>query len=164
MPIRNAAKAIILDHGRILVNRNQNTLGDMCYGLQNGDVYYDLPGGGQNQYETLEDAVRRECLEETGHVVRVERLCAIFEEISHNERFRAQYEQYAHKVHFVFLCRLTGERGALSAEMDLDMLGSEWIRVEDIKGIPLYPERIRGNLDALLRSEQPVYLGSELYQ
>jgi len=48
MGIRNAAKAIIISKGRILINKNQNSVGDMCYGLPNGAIYYDLPGGGQN--------------------------------------------------------------------------------------------------------------------
>ena len=38
MGIRNAAKAIIIDNGRILINKNQNSLGDMCYGLPNGAI------------------------------------------------------------------------------------------------------------------------------
>jgi len=164
MPIRNAAKAIILDNGRILVNRNQNSVGDMCYGLKNGDIYFDLPGGGQNQYETIEDALKRECIEETGYAVRIVRLCAIYEEISLNERFRAEYEQYAHKMHFVFRCHLTGETGPLSEEKDLDMLGSEWVPVEDVKELPLYPLRIRDHIDALLCAEAPMYLGSEFVE
>ena len=66
-------KQIIIDNGRMLINKNRNSLGDMCYGLPNGAIYYDLPGGGQNQYETLEEAVKRECLEESGYTVVVDR-------------------------------------------------------------------------------------------
>jgi ADP-ribose pyrophosphatase YjhB (NUDIX family) len=47
MAIRNAAKAIILHNDKILVNR--------CI-TENNEVYFDLPGGGQNQFETMEDA------------------------------------------------------------------------------------------------------------
>ena len=81
MGIRNAARAIIVNDGKILLNKNQNSLGDMCFGISKGAVYYDLPGGGQNQYETLEEAVIRECLEETGYITAVERLAAVYEEI-----------------------------------------------------------------------------------
>jgi len=59
--------------------------------MSGGETYYDFPGGGQNQYETLEEAVRRECLEETGYTVVVDRLAGIFEEICTDERFRAEY-------------------------------------------------------------------------
>ncbi|MDF2802172.1 MAG: hydrolase [Anaerocolumna sp.] len=45
MAIRNAAKAIILHNDSILINR--------CI-TKNGEVYFELPGGGQNQFETME--------------------------------------------------------------------------------------------------------------
>ena len=161
MGIRNAAKAVIIDRGRILVNKNLNSLGDMCYGLPNGAIYYDLPGGGQNQYETLEEAVTRECLEETGHTVIVDRLAAIYEEISMNEKFRAEYEGYAHKVHFVFLCHLAGEPMRPLAEKDLDMLESVWVNIADVGKLPLYPLIINARLMSIVESDTVLYLGSE---
>ena len=72
MGIRNDAKAIILDGNRILLNK--------CHAPQMGD-YFSLPGGGQNQYETMEEAVVRECLEETGYTVVPEAFVALYEEI-----------------------------------------------------------------------------------
>ncbi len=71
MGIRNSAKAVIIDKGQVLVNKHINTLGEMYYGLPDGAEYYDLPGGGQHQYETLEQAVTRECLEETATPLRL---------------------------------------------------------------------------------------------
>jgi len=161
MGIRNAAKAIIVDNGKMLVNKNQNTLGDMCYGLPNGAVYYDLPGGGQNQYETLEEAVKRECLEESGYTIIVDRLAAIYEEISMNEKFRAEYEEYAHKVHFVFLCHLADEPMRPLAEKDLDMLESVWVNIDDVGKLPLYPLIINARLMSIVESDSILYLGSE---
>ncbi len=161
MGIRNAAKAIIVHDGKILLNKNLNSMGDMCYGLPNGAVYYDLPGGGQNQYETLEEAVIRECLEETGYTASVDRLLAIYEEISTNSNLRIQYKRYAHKIFFVFLCRLTDAPPAPATEKDMDMLQPEWISLRDIKSIPLYPQIIHANLERLLDAPGPVYLGSE---
>ena len=161
MGIRNAAKAIIIDNGKMLVNKNQNTLGDMCYGLPNGAVYYDLPGGGQNQYETLEEAVKRECLEETGYTVIVDKLAAIYEEISMNGRLRAEYEEYAHKVHFIFLCHLTDEPIRPLAEKDLDMLESIWVNIDGMCNIPLYPQIINARLTSIVEADSIIYLGSE---
>ena len=161
MGIRNAAKALIINDGKILINKNQNSVGDMCYGLPNGAIYYDLPGGGQNQYETLEEAVKRECLEESGYTVAVDRLAAIYEEISLHEKFRIKYEQYAHKVHFLFICHLTNEPIKLLAEKDLDMLESLWVDIAEMKNIPLYPQIINANLERILKSENVLYLGSE---
>ena len=161
MGIRNAAKAIIVDNGKMLVNKNQNTLGDMCYGLPNGAVYYDLPGGGQNQYETLEEAVKRECLEESGYTIIVDRLAAIYKEISMNGKFRAEYEEYAHKVHFVFLCHLADEPMRPLAEKDLDMLESVWVNIDDVGKLPLYPLIINARLMSIVESDSILYLGSE---
>lgn len=161
MAIRNAAKAIIVNNGKILVNRNRNTLGDMCYGLPEGAVYYDLPGGGQNQYETLEEAVRRECLEETGYTVTVNRLAALYEEISTNERFRAEYARYAHKIHFIFVCGITGEKANPPTEKDLDMLEAEWVDIGTIQDLPLYPEAVRTNMPLILESNNMLFLGSQ---
>ena len=161
MGIRNSAKALIIDNGKILVNKNQSSLGDVCPELPNGTIYHDLPGGGQNQYETLEEAVKRECLEETGYTVAVDRLAAIYEEISINEGFRAKYEPYAHKVHFLFVCRLVDESVKPVGEKDLDMLESEWVSIEDMRSILLYPKIIHVNLERVLASECVLYLGYE---
>ena len=160
MGIRNAAKAILLHEGKMLVNKNRNSLGDMCYGLENGTVYYDLPGGGQNQYETLEEAVRRECMEETGYTVEVERLGAICEEISLSEGLRARYEQYAHKVNFLFVCRLADAPRKAVTAADLDMLEAEWVPVEKVKDLLIYPEAIRTRLKDILSAETPLFFGS----
>ena len=53
MSIRSTVKAIIINDNKVLLNR--------CFDENNG-YYYSLPGGGQNQYETLHDAIIRECL------------------------------------------------------------------------------------------------------
>ena len=161
MGIRNAAKALIINSGKILINKNQNSVGDMCYGLPNGAIYYDLPGGGQNQYETLEEAVKRECLEESGYTVAVDRLAAIYEEISMHEKFRIEYEQYAHKVHFLFVCHLIDEPIKSLAKKDLEMLESVWVDIADMKNIPLYPQIINTNLEKIIESENVLYLGSD---
>jgi len=161
MGIRNAAKALIINNGKILVNKNRSSIGDCYPDLPNGMIYYDLPGGGQNQYETLEEAVKRECLEETGYYIAIDRLAAIYEEISINEKFRARFERYAHKVHFLFVCYLTGDSTKPMAEKDLDMLESQWLDVEEIKNIPLYPYIIKLNFEMVLNSRHTLYLGSE---
>ena len=60
MGIRSTAKAIIVQNGKILLNK--------CVDEKNGD-YYTLPGGGQNTFESLSETLVRECLEETGYSV-----------------------------------------------------------------------------------------------
>lgn len=81
MMIRCSAKAIILHNGEILVNR--------CREEKTGEIYYDLPGGGQHPFETMEEAVVREVLEETGYAVETGRFAAVAEEIYEDEELQA---------------------------------------------------------------------------
>ncbi|MCL2774720.1 MAG: NUDIX domain-containing protein [Oscillospiraceae bacterium] len=163
MGIRNSAKALIIDKigSKILFNKSQNSIADMWDEYPDGMIYYDLPGGGQHQYETLKEAVRRECLEELGITVDVGRLAAIYEEIDMNEEFRKEYEEYAHKIFFVFICAVSGEPVRPATEQDFDMIGSEWIEIENINNIAIYPEIIKSNLDLILKTENTLYLGSK---
>lgn len=98
--IRSTAKAIVLHEGRVLLNRAADAY--------RGD-FYALPGGGQHRFETLEDAVVRECLEETGYRVRPLRLAAVCEEIWRSPAFRAAHPEYAHRMLHIFLCALAGD-------------------------------------------------------
>jgi 8-oxo-dGTP pyrophosphatase MutT (NUDIX family) len=162
MAIRNAAKAIILHKGKILLNRNQNTFKDGLWGLPLGAVMYDLPGGGQNQFETLEEAVVRECLEETGYVVKIDRLGGIFEEISASEEYRIKYKNYAHKVHFIFVCSLTDKVAQSPTEKDFGAVELEWVDIDKLDEIILLPRAVHANLQRILDGNGIVYLGSEL--
>ena len=50
MPVRNSAKAIVVNDGKILVNRCISKFGE----------YYALPGGGQHTGEMLNETVINE--------------------------------------------------------------------------------------------------------
>lgn len=65
--MRSEVKAILLCGGRVLLGR--------CHTRQ-GQLYYTLPGGGQEPFEPMEKALEREVLEETGLHIRVGRLAA----------------------------------------------------------------------------------------
>lgn len=161
MAIRNAARAIIIKDGKVLVNKSVVTIEGLFWNLPKGAICYDLPGGGQNQYESLAEAVVRECLEETGYVVQIERLAAVFEEMCMNDGFRAAYENYAHKIHFVFICHPTDAPWVEPSERDVDMVGSVWVDLHEVKDLALYPTVLRGHWDEMLTGDRPVYLGCE---
>ena len=101
--IRNSAKALILKDGKLLLNSHLTST---------GELYYDLPGGGQNPYETMEEAVVREVREETGLRVEPVRFAALCEEIFTNEDMRRRFPQYCHRCMHIFL-ELQRERQAL---------------------------------------------------
>lgn len=95
--IRCTAKAIVVRDGCILLNRCRK---------RDGSVYYDLPGGGQHVYESMEQAVVREVLEETGYAVKNLRFAALAEEIYTDDALRQKYPDYTHRVMHIFLAEV----------------------------------------------------------
>jgi len=151
MPIRNAAKALIYENGKVLLNSHRT---------EEGAVYYDLPGGGQHLYETMEEAVVREVLEETGILVEPIRFQAIAEEIWDNPVMREQAPEYCHRMLHIFLVHpLPGGRGEKS-EPDYQQTGSVWVTPEEADSLAIVPVQIRGRMREVLESPAPIYLGS----
>ena len=103
MPIRNSVKAVLLRDGKILCNR--------CAG-ESGAEYYALPGGGQRPFESMEEALAREVLEETGLTARAGRLLAVAEEIDCRAKAR-DFPEYAHRIQHIFLAEPAGEGEAV---------------------------------------------------
>lgn len=66
---------------------------------------WEFPGGQVEEGESLPQALEREMLEETGYVVQVDKLAAVYSNLSHGP-----------KVIFDFLCRLAGGEAKTSAE------------------------------------------------
>ncbi len=149
MPVRNSAKAIVVDEGRILLNRCTSRFGE----------YYALPGGGQNTGETLTDAVTRELLEETGYRVTPMRLAGVYERVS--ERPGDNDEQLCHKIYFIFLCRLLSGEAQRPTEHDRFQIGLEWVNIKDIPTSNLFPHAIRDNIQPMLSFGETIYIGSE---
>jgi len=155
MCIRSAAKAIIINKDKVLLNK--------CYDEHNGE-YYSLPGGGQHTYETLHEAVIRECLEETGYNIKPKRFVALCEEICENTKARELFPQYAHKMYHIFLCELVDDIAVKPIEIDEMQISSEWIDIEYLDKIHLLPNMLNENIVKMIRSETPMFLGSERIQ
>src|SRR3954470_12916953 len=94
-PIRNGAKAIIIDDGKLLTIKLEDSKG----------YWYALPGGGQEPGEPLHAALRRECLEEIGAEIVVADLRFVRDYIGHNHEF-AFSDAEAHQVEMMFICHL----------------------------------------------------------
>jgi len=149
--VRSTVKAIILHQGSVLLNR--------CRDEKNGE-YYSLPGGGQEQYETMAEATRRECLEETGYSIEPVRFAALMEEICLDPFIRETYPQYAHKMLHIFLCRLTSKERVEPTETDDLQIAIEWVPVEEISQRNLLPLQVKEHFAELMEGEHPLYLGS----
>lgn len=152
MSIRSTAKAVILNNDKLLLNK--------CHDEENGD-YYSLPGGGQNEYETLSDAVVRECLEETGYSVTPVWFAALCEEICDDTDFRENRPEYSHKMYHIFVCKLLGEKAGIPTETDEVQTGIEWLDVGSLGNIRLLPKAVGENILRMINGENPLFLGSE---
>jgi 8-oxo-dGTP pyrophosphatase MutT (NUDIX family) len=128
-PIRNSAKALIVEAGRLLTTRNRDLFGD----------FYLLPGGGQQHGETLDQALKRECLEETGAEIEVGNLALIREYLSANHQF-AEFDKTIHQVEFMFVCKLNTPVLTHSiTEADSMQTGVEWLEISRLHEFRLYP-------------------------
>lgn len=153
MSIRSTVKAVIIVDKKILLNR----CNDPVYG-----EYYSLPGGGQNQYESFYEAVKRECLEETGYSVRPVRFAALCETIFMNEEQRENDPNYTHRIYHVFLCELCSEDRVVPSEKDSMQVSCEWVDIDSIsKETRLFPKAVCDNIDIILNSSTPIYLGTD---
>lgn len=157
-PIRNSAKAVIIQNGKILLTKNVDQEG----------FFYLLPGGGVEKGETLHQALKRECLEEIGVEVVPQDLIFLREYIGkHHEH--AATDADVHQVEFMFLssfvqeAELTPLAGTDSlyngSNPDDHQVGVEWVDLEKLHEIRLYPKVLKKHLLIdNLRSNQ-TYLG-----
>lgn len=119
--------------------------------------YFNLPGGGVKESETLYDALRREVLEETGaHIETIGRQIATweYEPLRLNNRYGK-----AHKVGLVFVCTLRqGNEPHLAKMPDNHQIGVRWLPYDQLSQINLHPMIGRALQDALARQDSaPFY-------
>ncbi|MEG0985677.1 MAG: NUDIX domain-containing protein [Clostridia bacterium] len=146
MAIRNSAKALVIKDGKILLNRCRSRYG----------AYYALPGGGQKVGETLEEAIRRELLEETGVSVMPQRMAGVYEQVTQRRDGVPD-----HKVYFFFLCALTNAENKKPTERDAYQLYSEWVDLGEAAVGRLFPRTVRDNLLRMIYGDTTYFLGSE---
>ena len=122
--IRNSAKAIIV--------RNNQLLALKC--IDRDTIFYQLPGGGQENGETLTDALKRECIEEISAEVEVGDLLFIREYIG------GKHGPGWHQVEFMFSCTLLDDMECTNGtEPDKAQIAIEWLPLERLDQYQLYP-------------------------
>ena len=122
--------AVVLDGGgRVLLARR-------AHEPSKGE--WSLPGGGVELGETLETAVAREVLEETGLVVRVGRVVEVLDRVQQTDDGRVEY----HFVIIDYICHAIG--GRLTCGSDADDVA--WVPLERLADY-----RITRKADAVIR-------------
>jgi hypothetical protein len=64
-------------------------------------------------------------------------------------------------LYFVFLCSLKDTERQPYTELDIDMVEAQWVDINKISEMPVYPRIIGSSLISLLESENPQFLGSD---
>jgi len=135
-PIRNSAKAIIVENNRVLLTKNQDDQG----------FYYLYPGGGQEKGEDLKTALERECIEEIGCEVRVEDILHIREYIGKNHQF-AEWDHDIHQVEFYFECSIKHSvENFIGTSPDEYQIGVEWVEIDRLSEVRVYPSKLSEKL------------------
>jgi 8-oxo-dGTP diphosphatase len=112
--------ALIFHRGRILMAQR---------GKEPLKGWWSLPGGAVEAGETLDAAIRREVLEETGLVVEPLRVHEIFERIMRDAEGKPEY----HFVLIDYICRVNG--GTPVAGDDVARV--EWMRLEELSALQI---------------------------
>lgn len=152
MPIRNSAKAIIMNGEKVLLTKNHD---------DEQAFFYLFPGGGQEHGETLHDALVRECIEETGQQIIMGELLHIREYLGKNHEHSA-FDFQAHQVEFYFICKLATDFNPHSIPTNPDsyQIGMEWVHIKDLMQYTIYPIELRKYIVKHFNKEKaPIYLG-----
>ena len=134
--------AVIVDDGNVVLIRRK-------YEPLKG--HWSLPGGMVEVGETLEDALAREMLEETGLTVDVGPVIEVFDRITRDEERRVRY----HFVLIDYLCWPAG--GTLRAGSDVD--AAVWAEPDALAGYSLTDKAtsvIRRGLTLAREAPRPV--------
>jgi 8-oxo-dGTP diphosphatase len=146
-PIRNAARALILQEDNILLLRKD--------GYETGERFA-LPGGGQDLGETLEQALNRECLEEIGTRVEIRDLVYVADCFKPRD---TSPRSTRHLVEFLFACTVPDDYVPMNGHHpDKHQVEVVWIRLDELADMPLYPRSLAPYLADSGESTGTVYL------
>ncbi|WP_041605858.1 NUDIX domain-containing protein [Halothermothrix orenii] len=147
--IRNSAKAIIIKNNKLLCTKNKDQFG----------VFYLLPGGGQKSFETIEEALLRECKEEISADIIIGDLVFVREYIGKNHEF-AEWDSDVHQIEYMFECKLKSDTDIKTGSTpDIYQIGVKWLDLNNLGGYRIYPSILKDIIKCDGTLSGRVYLG-----
>ena len=148
LQIRNAARAVIIREGQILLLKKVGG---------NRPDRYALPGGAQDPTESLTVALQRECEEEIGTSVKIGRLAHVAEFCKIRD---TEPPSKRHLVEFLFLCEVPDDyRAQIGHHPDKHQVDVVWADLGQLRSMALFPAYLRDCLGGLSAQQNPFYLG-----
>lgn len=147
--IHVTARAVIIDHGHILLCKTTDLVSN----------FYYMPGGHVEHMETVEVALLRELLEETGSKASLKRLLGVMEyifepghsAICHNNEYCFYYEAELDNIKFGSVLP--------KIEANADLV---WIELDQLKNYDFRPEPLLELLPGWLRREEGISFYSQI--
>ena len=127
-PIRIRVSALIVRDEKLLLIK--------CHDDEIG-LHYNVPGGGLEYGETLEDGLRRELKEETCVDIEIGPFVMLYEVLHPDETLPKGVH---HSLGVFFKCTIqNGFEPRLPDTPDEFQIGVEWVAIEDLPKFPLWP-------------------------
>ncbi|MBK9976083.1 MAG: NUDIX domain-containing protein [Planctomycetes bacterium] len=134
--IRVAARALIIEEGRLLVMTMADAKGQWCV----------TPGGGVHRGETLGQGLRREVREEVGIEVTPDDIVYVRELIGSSVKVQfGGINSDTHQLEIFFHCRRKGEV-KLGENPDTHCTGFAWVPLKELKQRNFFPETLAERL------------------
>ena len=150
MSIRNSVKAIIIDNDKILLTKNKDDWG----------IFYLLPGGGQEKFEDMHEALRRECYEEISCDIKIKDIRFVRDYIGQRHEF-AELDSGTHQIEYMFECSLADNAIACNGTIpDGAQIGVEWIPLSQLSDIRIYPSVLKEVICKDGTFENKIYLSA----
>lgn len=136
--IRVAARALIIEDGRLLVMTYQDKHGSWCV----------TPGGGIRKQETLGEGLRREVAEELSIVVRPGDIVYVRELLGRTAKVKhGGITEQTHQLEIFFRCKREGEV-KIGKALDNYCTGYEWVPIGELQQRNFFPQALAGRLAA----------------
>jgi 8-oxo-dGTP diphosphatase len=144
---RPAVKAVILKNDQLLVLEMRDELG----------IYYKLPGGGQERFETMEEALVRECAEEISLNVKPDKLLWLADHIF-NRPHKTKSDE-GHQTEAFFRCYIIDNAAPQAGHVpDDDQIGIAWLPLDQLVQHRLYPLALRERLSQLKNEDDDKFM------